>query len=375
VRATVVGRVQRVGMAPCRALTGVELHPRRARRGALQLGGGCEGVAGQPRDEARPRAPAAAAVGRAPNLEAAGQPAIVGSGEADRLWWRRRRQGRPGPAAVAGVHQRGRRRPPLAGKVGTGHTPALGGTGEVDAPQRAHAGLAELAPVPAAIHGAEQDAVTDRPTRRRADEVDGVQVLRAPPEADPGPPAVAGGQDGALAGRIGRCGAADGLDRLQGPDGAQGEPRRRLRLGRGIGMLPGTAWRCGIAAQSGGRRGCRDPAVGRGGPVAGGAGDEGTGDGRGGGEHHGDGDTDWSHGDLPPKKRDPSWDQGKRGPGRSRHGDGPASPTVRNGLGPVAITTRNEHDDAPEARGPVQSSGVAAGGWTVSAGWGLRQGR
>jgi hypothetical protein len=146
----------------------------------------------------------------------------------------------------------------------------------VDAAQRAHLGLAELAPVLAAVDGTEQDAVADRPTGRRADEVDVVQVLGAAPNPDPGPPAVAGGQDGTLADREGGGGAADGLDRLQRPDVAQGKPGRRPRRGRGTGMLllGIGGWR-GIALQGGGRRGRRDPApVGRRGLVAGGAGDE-----------------------------------------------------------------------------------------------------
>src|SRR6266540_1731207 len=127
-----------------------------------------------------------------------------------------------------------------------------------------------------------------------ADEVDGVQVLGATPDADPGPSAVAGAQDGALANRKADLGA-DGLDRLQRLDAAQWErgsgPRR---LGRGTRMvLPGTH------RHRGGGRGCRAPPVGHCGLVGGGAGEVDSGSRRGGGEHHGDGDTNWSHGDLP----------------------------------------------------------------------------
>src|SRR6266536_3214260 len=139
-----------------------------------------------------------------------------------------------------------------------------------------------------------ESAVADRPTGRCADEVDGVQVLGATPDADPGPSAVAGAQDGALANRKADLGA-DGLDRLQRLDAAQWErgsgPRR---LGRGTRMvLPGTH------RHRGGGRGCRAPPVGRCGLVGGGAGEVDSGSRRGGGEHHGDGDTNWSHGDLP----------------------------------------------------------------------------
>src|SRR6266536_2306767 len=197
--------------------------------------------------------------------------------------------------AVAGVHQPGRLdRQPGEPLGPAGDAPALAAAGEVDAPQRAHPGLTELALVLAAVDGSEQGAVADRPTGRCADEVDGVQVLGATPDADPGPPAVAGAQDGALANRKADLGA-DGLDRLQRLDAAQWErgsgPRR---LGRGTRMvLPGTH------RHRGGGRGCRAPPVGRCGLVGGGAGEVDSGSRRGGGEHHGDGDTNWSHGDLP----------------------------------------------------------------------------
>jgi hypothetical protein len=63
----------------------------------------------------------------------------------------------------------------------------------------------------------------------------------------------------------------------------------------------------------------------------------------------------------PNEARPPVGSEQQRGPARSRHGDGRASPQVRNGLDPVAIIDRNEHDHAPlEARRTHRAVTVSA---------------
>jgi hypothetical protein len=75
----------------------------------------------------------------------------------------------------------------------------------------------------AAVDGAQQEVVAERPPGRGVDEVDLTQLLGAAPDPRPAPPAVAGGQDGARANCPDDPGVADGLDGVQPLDAAQRE--------------------------------------------------------------------------------------------------------------------------------------------------------